>query len=272
MSETFPPPEQLAAQANVGPEAYDEADADRLAFWEKQAEPADLDPGVGQVLDWIEPPVRQVVRRRQAQRRLQLRRPARRGRPRRPGRLLLGGRAGRHPDDHLRRAQGRGLQGRQRADRARRPGRRPGRDLHADDPRDGHRDAGVRAASAPPHTVVFGGFSADALASRIDDCDAVLVITSDGGYRRGAPSALKPAVDDAVGRRPRRPQRARGHAAPARTSSGPRAATSGGTTSSSGSPPSTTPESFDAEHPLYIMYTSGTTASPRASCTPPAAT
>ena len=39
-----------------------------------------------------------------------------------------------------------------------------------------------------PHTVVFGGFSADALASRIDDCQAKLVITSDGGYRRGVPS------------------------------------------------------------------------------------
>src|SRR5690606_13886216 len=46
-----------------------------------------------------------------------------------------------------------------------------------------------------PHTVVFGGFSSDALASRITDCGAEVVVTSDGGYRRGAPSALKPAVD-----------------------------------------------------------------------------
>ena len=49
-----------------------------------------------------------------------------------------------------------------------------------------------------PHTVVFGGFSADALASRVTDCGAKVVITADGGYRRGAPSALKPAVDEAV--------------------------------------------------------------------------
>ena len=49
-----------------------------------------------------------------------------------------------------------------------------------------------------PHTVVFGGFSSDALASRLADCDARVVITSDGGYRRGAPSSLKPAVDEAV--------------------------------------------------------------------------
>ncbi len=53
-----------------------------------------------------------------------------------------------------------------------------------------------------PHTVVFGGFSADALASRIQDCDVSLVITADGGYRRGAASALKPAVDDALTRCP----------------------------------------------------------------------
>ena len=48
-----------------------------------------------------------------------------------------------------------------------------------------------------PHTVVFGGFSSDALATRVVDCDAKVVITADGGYRRGAPSALKPAVDEA---------------------------------------------------------------------------
>src|SRR4051794_31252308 len=44
------------------------------------------------------------------------------------------------------------------------------------------------------HTVVFGGFSSTALSDRILDCDAHVVITSDGGYRRGAASALKPAV------------------------------------------------------------------------------
>jgi len=48
------------------------------------------------------------------------------------------------------------------------------------------------------HSVVFGGFSAEALHTRIDDTQAKLVITSDGGYRRGAASALKPAVDEAL--------------------------------------------------------------------------
>ena len=49
-----------------------------------------------------------------------------------------------------------------------------------------------------PHSVVFGGFSADALLSRIQDADAKLVITADGGFRKGAAFALKPAVDEAL--------------------------------------------------------------------------
>ena len=52
------------------------------------------------------------------------------------------------------------------------------------------------------HSVVFGGFSVDALSTRIQDADAKLVITADGGYRRGKPSALKPTVDEAVAQCP----------------------------------------------------------------------
>jgi acetyl-CoA synthetase len=48
------------------------------------------------------------------------------------------------------------------------------------------------------HSVVFGGFSADSLLSRIQDADASLVITADGGYRKGSPLALKTAVDEAL--------------------------------------------------------------------------
>jgi acetyl-CoA synthetase len=49
-----------------------------------------------------------------------------------------------------------------------------------------------------PHTVVFGGFSSTSLADRINDAEAKLVITADGGYRRGAKAALKPNVDTAL--------------------------------------------------------------------------
>ena len=49
-----------------------------------------------------------------------------------------------------------------------------------------------------PHTVVFGGFSAQALVDRINDSQAICVITQDGSYRRGAEVKLKPAVDEAL--------------------------------------------------------------------------
>jgi len=113
-----------------------------------------------------------------------------------------------------------------------------------------------------PHTVVFGGFSAEALRDRILDCDARVVITADGGYRRGAASALKPAVDAALADCPdvasvlvvRRTgqevdwQDGRDHWWHELVD-----------------PQSDrhTPEYFDAEQPLYIMYTSGTTAKPK---------
>ena len=48
------------------------------------------------------------------------------------------------------------------------------------------------------HSVVFGGFSADSLATRIQDAEAKVVITADGGYRKGKATALKPAVDQAL--------------------------------------------------------------------------
>ena len=48
------------------------------------------------------------------------------------------------------------------------------------------------------HSVVFGGFSADSLLARIQDADASLVITADGGFRKGSAFALKSIVDEAL--------------------------------------------------------------------------
>ena len=99
---------------------------DDEAFWARQA---------AELVDWVEPwhttldwqlPDRQLVRRRHAQRRVQLPRPPRARRQRRPGRVPLGGRAGRHPHDHLRRPARRGAAVRQRAHVARRRARATG--------------------------------------------------------------------------------------------------------------------------------------------------
>ena len=83
-----------------------------------------------------------------------------------------------------------------------------------------------------PHSVIFGGFSAEALSSRILDADARVVITADGGYRRGAASAAQARTSTRRWRSAPTCARCSWSAAPARTSTGRRVATSGGTTSS----------------------------------------
>jgi len=111
------------------------------------------------------------------------------------------------------------------------------------------------------HSVVFGGFSAEALHSRITDADASVVITADGGFRRGAAMALKPAVDEAVAMSPG----VRHVLVVART--GQDVAWTDKDTwwhDALGAQPTThVPEAFGAEHPLFILYTSGTTARPK---------
>ena len=116
---------------------------------------------------------------------LQLPRPPRRGRPRRQGRVPLGGRAGRHPHDHLRRAARRGAALRQRAQGPRR--RSKGDRVAIYMPMIPELPVAMLACAriGAPHSVVFGGFSPDALADRINDAEAKVLITADGGWRRG---------------------------------------------------------------------------------------
>ncbi|MDQ3453913.1 MAG: acetate--CoA ligase, partial [Actinomycetota bacterium] len=112
------------------------------------------------------------------------------------------------------------------------------------------------------HSVVFGGFSADAVASRIQDADARIVITSDGGYRRGKPSALKPAIDEAVAKCPQVE-----HVLVVRRTGQETAWTEGRDIwwhdVVDRQEDTHEAEAFDAENPLFILYTSGTTAKPK---------
>ena len=116
-----------------------------------------------------------------------------------------------------------------------------------------------------PHTVVFGGFSAEALSGRINDSQAKLVITADGGWRRGKPAELKPAVDEALKETP-----SVEHVLVARRI-GDKAET---VTMTDGrdvwwdeiverQSADCPPVPVDSEHMLYLLYTSGTTAKPK---------
>src|SRR5689334_19006018 len=117
-----------------------------------------------------------------------------------------------------------------------------------------------------PHTVVFGGFSAEALGSRIEDFKAKVVVTSDGGYRRGAPSPLKPAVDEARGIAGRAGHDVEHVLVVRRT--GQDVAWDESVDVwwhdvVDSASPEHTPEPFDAENPLFVMYTYGTTGKPK---------
>ncbi len=118
------------------------------------------------------------------------------------------------------------------------------------------------------HSVVFGGFSAEALRARIQDLDARVVITADGGWRRGKEVRLKPAVDEALEGLPhvrdvvvcRRTGSAiemkHGrdvwwHEAEAAAAADPQFGAA------------CEAVELDAEHPLFVLYTSGTTGKPK---------
>jgi acetyl-CoA synthetase len=116
-----------------------------------------------------------------------------------------------------------------------------------------------------PHSVVFGGFSPDALRDRINDAQAKVLVTADGGWRRGAVVPLKENADTAVA-----DAASIEHVVVAR-----RTGEAGGTTPMTQgrdqwwdelmekAPGSCPPEHMDAEDLLYLLYTSGTTAKPK---------
>jgi acetyl-CoA synthetase len=113
------------------------------------------------------------------------------------------------------------------------------------------------------HSLIFGGFSAQAIHDRVTDADARLVITSDGGYRRGAPSGLKANVDDAIAKG----GTAIEHVLVVRRT-GQEVAWAEGRDiwwhdALAGASAEHAAEAFDAEQPLFILYTSGTTGKPK---------
>lgn len=117
------------------------------------------------------------------------------------------------------------------------------------------------------HSVIFGGFSADSLRSRIDDAGAKLVITSDGGYRKGRVSPLKPAVDQALGDRGSGPQESVEHVLVVRRTGNEVSWDADRDIWWHDAVPAASAEHvaqpFPSENPLFILYTSGTTGKPK---------
>ncbi len=112
------------------------------------------------------------------------------------------------------------------------------------------------------HSVIFGGFSPDSIIDRVHDGECKVIITADGGYRRGAASLLKPNVDEAV------------VLCPSVTDVVVVQRTNSHVTMVEGrdhwyhdlmatAAPECPPEPMDAEQLLYLLYTSGTTAKPK---------
>ncbi|MDN6377909.1 MAG: acetate--CoA ligase, partial [Brevibacterium aurantiacum] len=262
-TESFAPPEEFVAAANVKADEYDRADADYLSFWAEQSRDlVDWKEDFGEVLDWTNPPF---------------------------AKWFIGGKlnvAYNCLDRHVLAGNGdrvainfEGEPGDSRSFTY--------AELLAEVSKAANTltDLGIKAGDrvaiylpmipeamismlacarlGAAHSVVFGGFSADALRSRIIDADARVVITADGSYRRTKATSLKPAVDEAlshgdtpvetvlvVRRTGQDVEMVEGrdqwwHETVDKAS------------------PEHECEFFDSENPLFVLYTSGTTGKPK---------
>ena len=257
-----PQSDDFAAQANATAELYSEAEKDRLAFWAKQANRLSWDTPFDEVLDWSDAPF---------------------------AKWFVGGKlnvAYNCVDRHVEAGNGDRVAIRWEGE-----------------PKDDSREitysellaevskaanaltdlglvAGDRVAIYMPmlpeaivamlacarlgvlHSVVFAGFSSSALAARIEDAEAKLVITSDGQYRRGKAASLKEPVDEAVDG-----QKSVEHVLVVRRTGIDTPWTEGRDLwwhdVVDKASPEHTPEAFDSEHPLFLLYTSGTTGKPK---------
>ena len=258
----YPPSAQFVAQANAKADLYDEAEADRLAFWARQANRLSWDTPFTEVLDWSGAPV---------------------------AKWFVGGKlnvAYNCVDRHVEAGNGdrvaihwegeplgdsRSITYAELKDEV----CRAANTLSALGVKAGDRVA-IYMPMVPEavvamlacarlgamHSVVFGGYSASALRARIEDAEAKVVITTDGQYRRGSAVSLKDAVDESI-----EGQDCVKHVLVVRRTGIDVNWADGRDLwwheTVSKASPEHTPEAFDSEHPLFLLYTSGTTGKPK---------
>jgi len=258
---TFPPSPEFAAQANAKKTLYEEAGRDPLAFWAEQADFLHWDRRWDQVLEWKVPDAQWFRGGRINASYNCLDRHVLEGRGERVAFYFEG-----EPGDTRTITYAQMLIDVKKAANALLElGVKAGDRVAIYMPMIPEAAVAMLACArlGAAHSVVFGGFSAEALKSRILDADATLVITSDGGFRKGSAFALKPVVDEALaggGHNVKKVLVVKRTSQEVEWNAGrdiwwheivDR------------QKPEHLAESFDAEQVLFILYTSGTTAKPK---------